>query len=69
MKQEKLISDFVETIHRILRRENSSIYLRNLDFMVISEKAAMIEFVENSISISSIKKIYPGKSLKEIYEI
>lgn len=28
----------------------------------------MIEFIEDSISISSLKKIYENKTLKELYE-
>lgn len=59
----------METIHKILKRETNQIYLRNLNFIILNNNSSMIEYVENSISISSLKKIYLGKSLSEIYQI
>lgn len=59
MRQEKMINHFMEAIHSILRRENSQIYLRNMNFFILNQSTAMIEFVENSTSISCLKKLYP----------
>jgi len=42
----------METIYKILKRENSSIYLRNLNFLIVNQHTAIIEYVENSTSIS-----------------
>lgn len=52
------MNHFVETIYKILKRENTSIYLRNLNFLILNNFTAMIEYVENSISISALKKNY-----------
>ncbi len=50
-------------------RDSCQIYLRDLDFIVLSRTAALIEFIPNSFSIDSLKKIYKQKSLYQIFQI
>ena len=61
------MNHFVSAISKILKRENSQIYLKSLNFILLSKSSGLIEFVENSHSVSSLKKIYQGLNLHEIF--
>jgi len=68
MRQESLIIHFINSVRNILLRENCHIYLKELDFIVLSKKSALIEWIPNSMSIDSLKKLYKEKSLYDIYK-
>lgn len=69
MRQESLIIHYINSIKRILERENCPVFLKDLDLITISKNSALIEFVPNSQSIDSLKKTYKRKSLYEIFKL
>ena len=68
MRQESVIIHFINIIGAILRRENCSVFIMELDFILLSKTAAMIEWIPNSSSINSLKKIYNEKNLHVIFK-
>ena len=41
--------------------------MKDLNFIQLSQDFGLFEFVENSVSISKLKKVYSGKNMNEIY--
>jgi hypothetical protein len=68
MRQESLIIHLINTISRILKRENCKIFIRELDFITLSRSTALIEYIPGSFSISSLKKKHPTLTLNEIFK-
>lgn len=69
MRQESFLIHLISLVRNYLRKEDAVIYICNLDFILLSKTAAMIEFLPNSHSIDSLKKIYKEKSLYNIFRI
>ena len=67
MRQESVIIHMINTIAGILRRENCSVFIMELDFILLSKTSAMIEWIPNSNSIHSLKRIYNDKNLCNIF--
>ena len=67
MRQESIIIHLINTLSRIFRRENLHVYLRELDFILLSKTSAMIEWIPNSHSIHALKSIFNEKNLYSIY--
>ena len=68
MRQESVIIHIINTLGKIFKRENLPIYLRQLDFILLSKTSAMIEWIPNSHSVHSLKTIYNEKNMANIYK-
>lgn len=68
MRQESLIIHFINSVRNILLRENCQVYIKELDFIILSKTSALIEWVPNTASVDSLKKLYKEKSLYDIYK-
>ena len=68
MRQESLIIHFINSVRKILLRENCQVYIKELDFIILSKTSALIEWIPNTMSIDSLKKLYKEKSLYDIYK-
>jgi len=69
MRQEHTIIYLVNTMSAIFRREGLRLFLRELDFILLSKTSAMIEWVPNSYSVHALKTNYNEKNLCSIYRM
>jgi len=68
MRQESVIIHIINTLAQIFKREGLRIFLRQLDFILLSKTSAMIEWIPSSHSIHSLKLIFNEKNLYNIYK-
>lgn len=69
MRQESFLIHVIGLIRSFLVKEDAAIYLCDLDFILFSKTAAIIEYLPNHHSIDHLKKIYKEKSLCNIFKI
>lgn len=59
IRQEALFIHLISIFKKIFLKENLSIYLRDLDFILLGKGTCLIEYVKDSCSVSSLKKQNP----------
>ena len=69
MRQESLIIHIISMIRRYLLEEGSQVFLCDLDFVLLSKTAAMIELLRDFTSIDSLKKTHREQSLLSIFRL
>lgn len=69
MRQEHLLIHFINVMRDVFQRENINVFLADLDFVLLSKSSAMIEFVPDSSSVSTLKKNFHAKNLASIYRL
>lgn len=56
IRQESFFIHLISIFSKIFRKEGLSIYLRDLDFIQLDRSTALIEYIQDSASISTLKK-------------
>lgn len=59
----------LQKIKKIFENEGTGLYINTYEVIVASEDSGFLEFCEDSLSLHQIKKQFPKKSLREIYEL
>mmetsp|Transcript_71064 Transcript_71064/g.114644 ORF Transcript_71064/g.114644 Transcript_71064/m.114644 type:complete len:361 (-) Transcript_71064:72-1154(-) len=69
LRQELLASQIIEQFSAIWREAGLPLWLQATKVLVTSSTAGFLEFIHDSNSIDSVKKLFPGKSLGEIFKV
>ena len=68
LRQEIFAMQLIKKFHQIFQEENTGIFLRPYEIIVTSANAGFLEFLTDTIPISSLKKKYDCElTLEEIY--
>lgn len=68
LRMEILAMQLIKRFSQIFKGLSSPLFLLPYEIIVLSADSGVLEFVPDSISIDQLKKKYPGKSLRAIYE-
>lgn len=68
LRMEILAMQLIKRFCDIFKGAGSSLYVLPYEILVLSADSGVLQFVPDSISIDQLKKKYPGKSLRAIYE-
>ena len=69
LRQEIFAMQLIKKFHQIFQEENTGLYLRPYEIIVTSANAGFLEFLTDTIPISSLKKKYDCElTLEEIYK-
>jgi len=67
LRQELLASQVMQQIRMIFAEADLPLWLKEMEVLVTSASSGCIEFLHNSMSVTGIKKMFPEKSLAEIF--
>ncbi len=68
LRQEIFAMQLIKKFHQIFKEENTGLFLRPYEIVVTSASAGFLEFLTDTVPISSLKKKYDSElSLLEIY--
>jgi phosphatidylinositol 4-kinase len=68
LRQELVAMQLIRRFQDIFSEASLSLTLRPYEIIVTSNNSGIIEFIPDSISIDALKKTYPNKTLRVIYE-
>eukprot|EP00930_Biecheleria_cincta_P068779 TRINITY_DN56615_c0_g1_i1.p1 TRINITY_DN56615_c0_g1~~TRINITY_DN56615_c0_g1_i1.p1 ORF type:complete len:894 (+),score=203.41 TRINITY_DN56615_c0_g1_i1:116-2797(+) len=69
LRQELLASQIIEQFSAIFQEAGLPLWLKATKVLVTSSTAGFLEFIHDSISVDAMKKLYPGKTLAEIFKV
>jgi len=69
LRQELLASQIIEQFSAIFQEAGLPLWLKATKVLVTSSTAGFLEFIHDSISVDSMKRLFPGKSLAEIFKV
>lgn len=67
LRQELLASQVIRQFSAIFEEAKLPLWLKNLEVLVTSGSSGCIEFLHDSMSVTGIKKVFPDKSLGQIF--
>jgi len=68
LRQELLASQVIKQFSAIFKEARLPLWLKEIEVLVTSASSGCIEFLPDSMSVTGVKKIYPEKSLAEIFK-
>ena len=66
-RQELLATQLINHFQAIFKESNLPLWLKSYEILVISAKSALIEVIPDALSIDTIKKRFPGRTLNEYF--
>eukprot|EP00931_Biecheleriopsis_adriatica_P059609 TRINITY_DN35690_c0_g1_i1.p1 TRINITY_DN35690_c0_g1~~TRINITY_DN35690_c0_g1_i1.p1 ORF type:complete len:948 (+),score=211.76 TRINITY_DN35690_c0_g1_i1:426-2846(+) len=69
LRQELLASQIIEQFSAIFQEAGLPLWLKATKVLVTSSTAGFLEFIHDSISVDAMKKLFPGKSLADIFKV
>ncbi|CAE7235229.1 pikD [Symbiodinium sp. CCMP2456] len=69
LRQELLASQIIEQFSAIFQEAGLPLWLQATKVLVTSSTNGFLEFIHDSISVDAMKKIYPGKTLADIFRV
>ena len=66
-RQESLATQLINHFHAIFKESNLPLWLMPYEILVVSSRSALIEVIPDALSIDTIKKRFPGKTLNEFF--
>lgn len=69
LRQELLASQIIEQFSAIFQEAGLPLWLKATKVLVTSSTNGFLEFIPDSISVDAMKKIFPGKTLAEIFKV
>mmetsp|Transcript_119317 Transcript_119317/g.337521 ORF Transcript_119317/g.337521 Transcript_119317/m.337521 type:complete len:945 (+) Transcript_119317:91-2925(+) len=69
LRQELLVSQIISQFSRIFRDANLPLWLRRMEVLVTSSDSGLIECIHDAVSVDALKKLYPGKTLAEVFKV
>lgn len=67
LRQEVFAMQLFKKFHQIFTVEQTGLYIRPYDIMVTSSSAGFLEFLNDTTTVSSMKKKFPNESFSQIY--
>ncbi|CAK9053305.1 unnamed protein product [Durusdinium trenchii] len=69
LRQELLASQIIEQFSAIFQEAGLPLWLKATKVLVTSSTNGFLEFIPDSISVDAMKKLFPGKTLAEIFKV
>ncbi|CAE7024959.1 PI4KB1 [Symbiodinium natans] len=69
LRQELLASQIIEQFSAIFQEAGLPLWLKATKVLVTSSTNGFLEFIQDSISVDAMKKLYPGKTLADIFRV
>eukprot|EP00933_Yihiella_yeosuensis_P039120 TRINITY_DN33073_c0_g1_i1.p1 TRINITY_DN33073_c0_g1~~TRINITY_DN33073_c0_g1_i1.p1 ORF type:complete len:538 (-),score=108.36 TRINITY_DN33073_c0_g1_i1:45-1532(-) len=69
LRQELLASQIIEQFSAIWQEAGLPLWLKATKVLVTSSESGFLEFIHDSTSIDGMKKLFPGKSLGDIFKV
>ncbi|CAJ1355564.1 unnamed protein product [Effrenium voratum] len=69
LRQELLASQIIEQFSAIFQEAGLPLWLRATKVLVTSSSNGFLEFIPDSTSVDAMKKLFPGKTLAEIFKV
>merc|ERR1712070_331006 len=69
LRQELLAAQVIKQFISIFAEARLPLWLRDVEVVVTSSNSGIIEYISNSVSVDTMKKNSPGKSLAEIFKV
>lgn len=69
VRQELLASQVIQQFSQVFKEANLPLWLKENEVLVVSSTSGFIECIQDAISVDSIKKGFPGKTLADIFKV
>merc|ERR1711881_597998 len=69
LRQELLAAQVIKQFISIFAEARLPLWLKDIEVLVTSSNSGIIEYIYDSVSVDSMKKNTPGKSLAEIFKV